>query len=477
MLVAIFMLTLVFAIAGYAVDTGLYLVKRQELQTLATSVSMAAAYSLPFVANDRVKTSAETWYEALRVDDTYRQLAPPLSVAGTLEISFNDNRAIADNDTAFKVSSVTAKVAAKYNGQFFPIFGSSLGDVDLAGKATVHLVPTDVVLIIENSASLLANPSSGAAVASFTANYPNEAAAYAEQCFSTPFKKYKQGIVQLYDALSQIETFRVAVITRHSFSGDPFMLADFGETEIRADRLEDNQDLPDYHSSRCAAATPENLVPTPINSAVWNPRTNLTGLMPNFATGVYTIPAATMLLTREALWMMQAGYSTESGFIPPRFYYGSSIASIDLAARMLEDSRRDDNLPVVHRYIILVTDDNGTVPDYIINPEDPTATFTEDPCDYWLENAATAGFRDTITFGLINYSYNTSLERHNASDLLSTDPIPFLREHCSKPNVQGEKVFYAESSVAVFPASTADTFSTLLMPMVAHSLKAVELRK
>lgn len=464
-----FVITLLFAFGGWGVDTTLYLLKRQQVQILSENVALAAASSLPFVANNRVSDSAGNWYDVLRLDDVGTALGPDRSTPGAFEVTFNDNRASAGVNLAYKVSSVSIKVSDEYIPRVFPIVGSTLGSIDVVGRSTVHLAPTDVVLIVDNSASLMQSPTSGATVSAFTTHYPSQAAVYAEQCFSAPFKNFKHGVIKLYDALSQIETFRVAVVTTNSFSGDPFVLSDLDQTEITAARLERSEDLPHYHATRCAAGTinGEHPVPAPVNAALWTPRTNLHTLLADYNNGNFSIADATTLLVREALWMLEAGYTTESGFIHPRFQYSNQEAAITLAGKLLLNSRRGDNLPVAHRWIIVLTDDTGQIPADIINPEKPTETYTVDTCTYWRTDADTASFRGPINFGLVNFAYNTTLDNHDPSSAAVTN----FRTACLQTD------FYTENSASVSPAVTQESFYKFLTPMIAHGLKEVEIRK
>ncbi len=472
------LLMILFAIGGYAVDTSFYLLRRQQVQSLAESVALGAASTLPLY--DETEDVAENWFAALRVDETGHEIAPE---TGALTVSLNDNRTSASADVAYKVSSLGIKITTEYDEKFLPIVGSSIGSISVVGKSSVHLVPTDIVLIVDNTASFLSVPAGTASVAKFTAAYPTVASQYAEQCFSTPWLNFKKGLLQLYDQLSQIETFRVAIVTTTSASGDPYVLAELGETELTGEDLENPVDFPDYHNSRCAAGTVvgEYPVPAPANAgAHWSPRTNLTTLLDDFTNGDLEIATTKPILTREAIWLMQAGYSTDSGYIHPRYYYASPIPAIEIARDILRNSRRDDNLPVVHRWMILLTDDNGTVPDYFINPETPDDTeVTQDPCDFWVNDASNttpgadgASFRDQMDLGVVYYGWNTTLENHSPSDAMND--IPAFRTNCLASSFIAENSSFA-TPVGFYNVQTK--FETYLAPLLAHSFKGVEVRK
>lgn len=176
-------LTLLFAVGAVALDTTLYLLKRREVRILAESVAMAASNVLPFKGGLTQESppfatgtlqAALRWYNVLRFDNKGDEISPQVTSCSavannfeclnangkkTLEISFNDNHGVtsqpADLDTIYKVISLEIAVSIDFNAGIFPVLGHSLTNINVRGKATTQLAPTDIVLVVENSASFI----------------------------------------------------------------------------------------------------------------------------------------------------------------------------------------------------------------------------------------------------------------------------------------------------------------------------------
>jgi hypothetical protein len=461
----VFLITIAFAIAGLSIDTSFYFLKRDQLQHLADNIALSAATNLPIKA--AVESKAEQWYDSLRIDINGSILAPDRSLeAEALTILFNENTP--SDSIAYKVNSVVVTLKEAYQSQAFPILGSSLGLIPVVGSSVAHITPTDIVLIIENSGSFVSTSQNASVPASFGVYSSTTAQRYANQCFSPPWVNFKKGLLAFYDSLSQIETVRVGVITMLSRSGEPYILADFGATEIGSTMLERDSDQPHHHSTRCFAAMGEDDFPIPAPAiqsygSTWEPDASRpVTLLTDAENGDFSI-ADSSLLTREVIWGLQAGYSTSSGFIAPQHKYQDHKPAVDLAKRMLKDTRRDDSLPVVNRNIVIFTDDAGYIPEQGLGPE-RNLLDTQNVCDYWKSHPSNVGYASDITLSIVYYGHSTILEGHSPN----SDEIVSLRVSCNN---------FSETSTWVLPAQPSNHFWQVNAPISAQALKQVELRK
>lgn len=528
----IVVLTLLFAFGAIALDTTLYLLKRREVRILAESVAMAASNVLPFkggltqnsppFATGTVQ-SALRWYDALRFDYSGNEIAPALTSCTavvnnfeclnadgkkTLDINFNDNQGVtsqpADLDTIYKNISLEIAITIDFDAGIFPVLGHTFANINVMGKATTQLAPTDIVLVVENSASFIDTSLSIPPLGDFSVKFgATLGSTYAHQCFSEPWRNFKQGVLELYDRLSQNDLYRVAVVTTHSRSGEPFILADLGQTVIPVEELEEGAtiDQPDDHSVRCRALTLDlttGAIPYNINytNNVWGSRRELASVASpaNPPSQPFDLPAGFLLLVREAIWLLQAGYSTESGYISPRYYYSNTRAAIDIAKRMLYVTRRPDNLAVQNRVIIVLTDDTGMVPGDMLNPETMgTTEVTQNICKYWYENSTNDQYEEQIKLGVVLYGHTTNppLRFHDYTDDQVGEPMYDFRTDCMKemnylagtPSRIRQGIFLVEHSPAspfiptTFHPFDPQDFYLHATPLVAQALKEVEFRK
>lgn len=516
------MLIFGFSFATLAIDSALYHYKRAQLDALAKSIASAAAHSLPHRGDAATLTgtigAAVRWYNALRFSESGAEIAPVVSSctpgpgdgsyygtlfycgSGTpypLEINFNEN--IPAQGVPYSVYSVKINIKIPYKSiVFLPLVTSST----ITGSGTVQFAPTDVVMVVENSASFI-DSTDTPSIAAFTSAYSaSKATAYARACFSKPWRNFKRGVMELYDRLSQNETFRVGVITLNSISGDSMILADLGQKSTTASELPramlNYDDVPDYFSTRCAAGTvsggsAEFPIPDNLNTdgGTWNTaRTSLTSLQPHFNPGGaqnlgnFSMPSNTSLLIREAIWILEAGYLTPAGYIPPRYKFQGSGSALDMAKRMLYQSRRADNLPVQHRVILYFTDDAGLVPAYGTGSELPTAVVTSNICAIW-NDVSNATARSQVKLGVVYFGNNPNLYAHNYADNAANLPIGALRSACLVSEVSGTNMgtFFAEHSpTSPFIGSAGDLnfqdqFYLRMMPYLAEALKEIEYRK
>ena len=73
LVVLAFVISGLFVLGGFAIDSTMFYLKRQELQMLAESIARAGALALP--QKQLATRSAETWYDILRTDGK-RAIAP-----------------------------------------------------------------------------------------------------------------------------------------------------------------------------------------------------------------------------------------------------------------------------------------------------------------------------------------------------------------------------------------------------------------
>jgi hypothetical protein len=326
-------------------------------------------------------------------------------------------------------------------------------------------------MVIENSASFYAEPSTdGPEFAPFSDKYlDSRSLRYGGQCYADNWTEFKRGAIALYDALSQNSTFRVAVMTAETRTGEPHLLADFGETTITASKLEFDLDQPDNHSTRCAALAKNGSFPVPLNTnvadGVWTPRTELNGLVDSNFDMVDTTP----LLTREAIWILPAGYSMANGHIAPQHYAsGSKLDTLRLTADMLSNSRRADSIPVGQREILLLTDDAGMAYD---STNGFAISSTTGICNNWESAVITSG----VQWGILFFGHNLGLPAHDYTTGTNGTDVQNMRTSCFLDRGFSNGIFFSETSPRT--VSSLSAFSSKTAPLVAQGLKQVQLLK
>lgn len=450
-----------FAVGGFAIDTTLFLLKRQEVQALAEDVALAAALSLP--DRESAEAAATAWFDILRFDGS-RQIAETEDV----EVVVSDNSGSTSAAVPYSVSSITVTVSVVFTPEVFPIGDLSPEAFTITGSATARLKPTDVLLIVDNSASFYQAGSlagDGIDTSSYFKNWGG-GEVLAETCYGSPWRQFKAGVLRLYDSLSELSSHRIAVMLATSRAAQPFLLADFGETALTGAQLESQADDDTAASTRCAVMTPDDGFPVPepvVAGSYWAARTNLYGLLSDPDNDDYSISSSTALATREALWMLSAGYPTRSGYLSPDSYYlpdaGTVLAP---AAAHLKDSRRSDGVPVHRRVLVFVTDDSGAVWQSDGKPiSSGVRAFCENQEDY----ADMSG----IDFINVYYGHNDDLPYHQYDD---TD-VSTMRTECYSSEAKGGKTL-VEYSVKSGSWS-ADDFAEKVMPLVSLGLKEAEL--
>jgi len=458
MVVLAIALTGIFAIASFSLNSALSFLKRQELQTLAESVAMAAALNLPNRA--LAKESAESWYDILRMDGKREIGEDRHTTKGALEISFSDNKKGASDTNPYFVNSITVTIHSRYRPRF-AVSRIWKDTITITGSAEASLRPTDVMLVVENSASLLDSTSQNSATLE-TLFGKILGARYSNQCFGNAFAEFKTGMLKLYDNLSESASFRVGLMTSTSRTGEPLLLADLGQTLIPRSNLEYDGDQPDSHSTRCMAATIDKQFAVPQSSNIyqrtWRSRTVLRALFPSEMERNLGIDPEQRILTREALWTLPAGYATETGYIHPQYFYTSPAKAIELSKQQLKDSRRTDGRPVAHRMIIVATDDAGVFPEEWDN-RSPTLV---DVCKNWDKNA------EGIKLGIVYFGHNQSLIGHDYDKSRKAGEwVEELRKNCS-----GKNIFLIEAS-----PENNDKFKNFksAMALLSYSLREAEL--
>lgn len=490
-----FLLTAMFSIAGFAIDSAMYMLKREELRTLAESVAVAAAHSLP--NRDESFKSAMAWYERLRFDGN-REIAPSTDA---IEVTFNDNKPTDDGNVAslrtpYSVSSINVRIHTTYTPKIFPILK---GAISVVGEVSAQLEPTDVVLVVENSASLMDVHDEILNVKNVkTANVsPNtiferlfgvqKATIYEDQCFGDDYINFKKGVVYLYDLLSEIETFRVGVVLTNSKTNSPLVLAQLGQTTLKPEQLPFDKDEPDFHQTRCFAMTSQSAYHVPPNpNAIFDvPPPKNAGLLPLLKSpqsGDLSLLPGSTIRTREALWTLPAGHSTDSGYQHPQYYYSNTTNAVKLANDMLLGSRRTDAQKIASRVIIVLTDDAG------VSPMQQSIPQTADSlCAAWHDTLT----ENNITLGVLYFGHTNKYVGHSFNKTLSDNRwIRSLRNDCGLNQSKPAKTFWGEISSSKSHTGIGNTetndiaqryntsltqYRDELIPLIAHGLRKVEI--
>jgi len=492
-------LSALMAVGGFALETTIYLLRRQKLQILAESVAMNSVMNFPMKTH--ATNNYQTWYDAL--DLQAGDLYGPARNGTTFNATFNDNSGSVDATTPLLLTSLNIRITEAYSPSVLPVAGIGALSLTIRGEADAQLVPTDIILIVENTASMY-EANSIAANADLATEYNDAsplfgyqpATIYSNQCFSNRWAHFKRGVVRLYDLLSQNSTTRVGVILSTSRSGAPFILADLdadsggsasglAQVVLTGSELEYDDDQPDNHTTRCIAMTDSDggypVPPNPNVADEWTTaRGDLSSLAASDDRGAYNIANDTDILVREALWILPAGYTSRAGAFDPRSYYHNPALSLDLAARMLRGSRRADGLPVRRRYVIVLTDDAGIMPSAIfteegVDPDTQAYVSTDNWCDHW--NTVTTTVTDTNAKLFLFYYFGNQTHIGHDYDSANADGayVESMRTDCYDPDSAiGGKAFYELSSVT--GASNSD-FITVAAPTIALATRQAELRR
>jgi len=296
------------------------------------------------------------------------------------------------------------------------------------------------------------------------------------QCLTPEWLNFKRGVVQLYDQLSQTGTFRVGVINTTSRSGQPFVLGELGKTTLTKAELEYDKDQPLHHSTMCGGLIewdPDFEIPLNPNEKGdrWKPRRDLSSMMIDSEDPNWSIPEVKIniaddstLLLREALWIQKAGYTDASGAIIPSSILASPTAALDMASSILKDSRRDDQLPVNQRLVILLTDDAGVSTENL-GWSSSTPTPALPFCSIWKTNVGDS----QLKLGVILFNHTGPFR-----SLTSSADLEAARKACLEPGSSQSGIFFAETGSETF---TSETFQTKLIPLLAHAMKQSELLK
>ena len=348
-----------------------------------------------------------------------------------------------------------------YKPLFLPgaeVFASKVFSV--VGHATASLRPTDIVLVVENTASFVKEVKKP--IANFSKAYGAALGKkYTNQCFSPSALELKKGLIGLYDSLSQIGTFRIALVTTSSKTTSPLVLSKLGQTELKAEDLEDDNDQPDNHSTRCALGTLEDrfLLPKNPNSLgkTWETRHSLKPLLRKIGSKAQHIPQTRKLLSREALWLLPFGNSTASGFLHPKYYFVNPIPAVKLAGQILDNSRRTDGLPVAERIILAFIDDSGEFPRDSVSSLKRGSSI----CKEWKSMS----YSSKIKLGILYYGHRDDIPGHQRSaETLS------LKKDCHDIE---KNSFFIDTSAKV---SSRNRDFRWYATNIAQALKQVELR-
>ncbi|MCB0343695.1 MAG: hypothetical protein KDD66_01185 [Bdellovibrionales bacterium] len=451
-----------FAIGGFAIDTTLFMLKRQEVQSLAEDVALAAALSLP--DRDAAEKAAEAWFEVLRYD-----LGRQIAESDDLVITTTDNSGSTGSSTPYSVDSITATVSIVFTPEIFPIGDATPESFTIVGSATARLKPTDVLLVLDNSASFYKGGDTLTEEGFDIGTYFNEwdgKLELTETCFGTPWRQFKTGAVRLYDSLSELSSHRVAVLLATSRANKPFLLRDFGETTLLYDELESQVDQDSFSSTRCAAMTSDAnfAVPAPpVASTYWSARSDLSSMLTDPETSDYSMSAGDVLTTREAIWLLTSGYPNTSGYIPIQSYYIPGVKDyMNSVIEHIKNSRRSDGVPVSRRVIIFMTDDAGAAWNIDGKPSNQgILNFCNAPEDY--------GDMTDIDFINIYYGHNESLPLHAPDD----GDVESMRTACVNSAVNGTEMFIDFSKYT--GSWNNEDFATEIISKLTLGLKEAEL--
>lgn len=409
-------IALLLLFAFFTVNATYYYSRKQALDTLARQVAVNAATSLP--SPEKSYQSAHATFTALtrNLINGQARFLHPLSLQVFIEhydplagAFVKTEFEAADNSQQFTlpVRSVSIAIHSSYSLTWFTpstLPQAGLGIVPLTAHATAHLVPADIVLVFENSSSLITPVSSEGALPPLTpfANWADEIVggmpaeygaiqsgigkdlAVTRSCYGAAALQMKRAAITLYDLLSASASFRVSILPSLIAQGETAMAV----PEFSADgALAGNQQSVSPHpfhasgesgppTSRCAALTQlsEFSVPEhPLASdraTLATSRTSLAALLEcnglpdealcpgdihlQFAGGS---GSGLKLLPREFLWTLPAGALTAAGTLQEQTILQHPQMALLRASDLLTLApKRSDNLPVNRRFIYFLTD-------------------------------------------------------------------------------------------------------------------------
>ncbi|MBL7661197.1 Tad domain-containing protein [bacterium] len=523
------LLTGSFALAAFAIDTALYLLKREELQSLAESVALGAVLSFP--NQPTIENSTLNWYQALRFQNGKEIAKAPGATVGGLPVYENIITSVPHGTgtdlTPATLNAITILLRDQYSSNILPLAGFTPLSTTVVGQVTAQLSPTNIVIVIDNTASLIVDDGDSAYLSAspyFSVvdsslppehHYPTKPITLIHQCFNETFRNYKKGVVALYDQFAGIGTYRVGIVLTNSRFGEPFVLANLGQSIIEEPQNElDAPDDPEFNYARCAYLTKgaTDYLPKELYRQSGTTEQDLSSRVTTNSTSFphFKFTAGEKLRTREALWVMPAGYSTENGFIHPRYYYQNGAEAIALARRMLQNDTGGQGQPVTRKVILYVTDDAGMgwtdpqqtqgiaqrekITQGLCETLIPDGTGCTDSKDAWNANfpeydpgqavqpgaSAIPGkgcLEDNLILGVIYYGHRDDLYGHDpsTSDAASVVNTTLRSMSCLKADHEDSRrgIFFHEigKGTSKFPAKE---FATRSAPLIAHALKEAE---
>lgn len=259
MLLATGALSLMLLFAMFAVNAAYYYTYQRKLDGVASSI---ASFAGTFLPNPSLSAQAAVNAFAIFKNDYVRgnehfdsTLTLELSVeyfevgsGGAVELKRTVLSSPASSwPVKLPIKSLTVRVQGEFPAQllnFSGLISSDLTSLTVRGEATTQLAPTDIVLVIDNSNSVISpladeSASIHAAFQDWTNDVPgrgdsedaavtntyghtwdtvvSKARLRERQCFGTIHKDIKRAALQAFDYLTSVGTYRVGVI--HAKSG------------------------------------------------------------------------------------------------------------------------------------------------------------------------------------------------------------------------------------------------------------------
>ena len=406
-------LGLLLVVLAGSLNAIMYHEMKQRLQTLASSGASVAATFLPnasraclkatdyindakaLVLGDAMSTITVRMF-ALRVDANGDQIAGRLSLGA-------DTCTMPAFTATGRIKTLIISLRGSVTTPFFPGL-VSLPAFDIVAEATAELTPTDVVLVIDNSNSVVSpmitiaettggnwqdlldwddwegepiltttSPDDGSVISM------SKAELYGDQCFGDVTLTIKKAALKIYDTLTASGSFRVGVVhtTKLSMTGtdETIGLTDYPYAVKALPTFSlagpgDTYGITDYPQTRCAAMTGDpNLLPVPahpLSSHLFEAlNTDLSGQLRNRLPGPnaddeFVVSARPIdnpqFKPRDLIWINSAGVNGSSG-LDARFDSAQIPLAVMKAAQMLETApARADEAPVRKRMIIVLTD-------------------------------------------------------------------------------------------------------------------------
>jgi hypothetical protein len=417
-IVSLAVLTLMFLFASFALNAARFYNYKGRLHALAREVGGFAGGFLPNpqIAYERAKDA----FEAFKGELARGGEALPEDLTLTVFQTSGAQEEREYDGAAAGVELPLHSMRFVIRGTFTPRLllldktGSRHARLLVASSVRVQLAPTDVMLVVENSNSLLSpleNESDGDAVERLAAAFGmwndellgpdapyggrkrqlSKMIARARQCFGSSVKNVKRSALLLYDLLSSAGTFRVGVLptlhTEGEFPGALIRLTpDGSDAAYRPERLNSPPHDPEFfppseegpygsfenEATRCAALTDIFPLPAhPLERAV-NPafsretfRASVTsqlrcgGRMQSGCGELAHLafdPEAE-LLPRELLWTLDAGRTFELGYPDPKYDYQNTPFAVQRAIDLLRAApQRSDRQEVRRRVVLVLTD-------------------------------------------------------------------------------------------------------------------------